>query len=924
MQHTNGSRKDGGRRTHSGRFDPGWLACAAGIAAGFSLGLAGPALAQEPPSALRPPTGPATPGPLAPSTPPKPASTAAVNSPAPATPGQISRAGDGPREIVAEPTVADVKEQAARAVARLAMLDLRSQDEASQLDYQIAALLLDQAGEMDPQNAEILRRRIEAHFNAGNDRDVLALSRELLRLDPRDTVAQLRVITARLAQIQTVEDRLVAYKRFLSEEGAAFDPSVRSRLALDAALLAREAGDDAGFMTLLEQSASLDSTNKNAALLALSVFSDRVDSATGRLELLANLLYADPLDPRVHHQIRDALVAAGAFEQAGRFHANGSRIMAAAGAQDDQSRVVLASVLDWYTRGAQSPLDAMRTQLLVDRDRADRMAKSQETTTGLVTVKRGSEVFLPMSFEAVRLTAAIATRDMAEVERSLSDLEASVLERETLLADRGRRPINMTDAQALADSSRLKSELQRWRLLANAHLDKVATELNAAIAATEPSSVERISLLALSALRTGDTDEALHLCDLSPEPSPWLEITRGFAHQLAGQDLKAREDFARAFAISPLGLLGALGHTLAGQIPDENGQTRPAHDPAMARRTGEYAATIPTWIDAMVQNPRSYQNLVVRITPVNGTPGKQADALSPLMATISLTNTAPIPLGMGSDRTINPRLLFAPNLETRRGNQRAIAEPEVVELTQRLRLMPGETMTQRAELDLGGVGFIAETASEGTSTLWWRVVQGFESRQGGMRDKGAGCLEATTDTLARAALPEATRTPAHLADRIAGSGQTGEEAADQAAPEIPALIIAARSMLARTYLSAAEHPGDALPIEVRSALASAIANAYASWPREARAMAVASLPPGRQVAALAALDSLALADADPMVRAVAIVSRVQSADDPAIAAAVASGDSALARVAAAHRDRLEVEARAFAERGFGRIFPVAP
>lgn len=916
MQHTNTSRTKGG--SHQGRTEAWRLRCAAGLAAVVSLGVAlAPALAQMPPSALNPPPNPGDPkSPSAPGAAGASTTTPGTRSPAPGTSGPITRLGTGPAEIVAEPTIADIHEQAARAIARLAMLDLRSQDEATQLDYQIAAALLDQAGMMAPDNAEILRRRIEAHFNAGNDREVLALSRELLRLDPRDTVVQLRVISSRLAQIQTVEDRLSAYKRFLGEAGAAFDASVRSRLALDAALLAREAGDDAGFMSLLEQAATLDSTNKAAALLALSVYSERVDSATGRLELLANLLYADPLDPRVHQQIRDELIGAGAFAHAARFHANVVAIMAATGAQDDQSRSVVSSVMDWYNFGPASPLESMRTQLLLERDRAERMAKAQEKSTGLVTVKRGPEVFLPMSFEVVRLTAAIATKDADEIDKSLNDLDASVKERVAVLADRGRRPMNMSDEQALRDSARLRSELQRWRLLANAQLDRAAEAIEEAVLATEPSSVERISILALSALRSGNTEESLRLCDMAQDSSPWIEMTRGYAHKLAGEDLKAREDFARAFRIAPIGLLGALGHALAGEIPDENGQSRPAHDPAIARRMSEYAATIPRWIDAMLTNPRSYQNLQVRINSRNSTTGARVAALAPLTATITLTNTAPIPLGLGSDRTINPRLLFAPNLETRRGNQRAIAEPEVVELTQRLRLMPGESLVQGAELDLGGLGFVAETASEGPSTLWWRVVQGFESRPGGMRDKGAGCLEATTDTLSRAALPEATRDVAHLADRIATSASVPEQT--------PALIIAARSMLARTYLSATRHPGDTLPLEVRSAIASAIANAYPNWPREARAMAVASLPPGRQVAALAPLDSLALADTDPLVRAVAIVSRVDDPDDPIIASAISSGDTMLAHLAAAHRDRLHAEARPFVERGFGRIFPIAP
>ena len=54
-------------------------------------------------------------------------------------------------------------------------------------------------------------------------------------LDPSDTVAQLRLISARIGQFQTAEERLAAYERFTGPEGKGLDPAIRSRLALDAA-----------------------------------------------------------------------------------------------------------------------------------------------------------------------------------------------------------------------------------------------------------------------------------------------------------------------------------------------------------------------------------------------------------------------------------------------------------------------------------------------------------------------------------------------------------------------------------------------------------------------------------------------------------------------------------------------------------------
>lgn len=873
------------------------------------------------------PSAPTTPPPTTPPpTTPPPTFPVATSPPAP-------RPRQGPAvairvplaEIVADPTRIDLNAYTSRALARFAMLDLRAQDDATPDDYRVAAALLDAAQSLALNDIELLRRRIEAHFNAGNDKVVLALSRDLLRLDPKDTVTQLRIITARLAQMQTVEERMVAYARFLGPEGNAFDPSVKSRLALDAALLAREMGEEAKFLTLLEQAATLDPSNKAAALMAFTVFAGSVDSASGRLELLANLLHADPMDPRVHQQIRDELASVGAFTQARRFHTSASAILNAAIPQEDPSRAVIAFVLTWYCDGPRKPLDTMLNQLVIERDRADRTAKAQEDATGIVTVKRGKDVRLSLPNEIVRLTSAMAVDDKAQIEASLTDLAASIAEREEVYNDRGRRPVSMTDQDAALEIGTLKGELIRWRLLTNSQLDAAAAGYNQALSMTEPESQERATLLALSALRSGDTASSLYFCSKATQPSPWVELIRGMAHALAGDDQASRLAYAEAFRIAPLGLLGALGHTLAARVevhdPDHltlPPATSPAHDVALAAALNQYAATIPAWIDQMVTNPHSFQNMAITINQSSGlgiSTSNRADPLAPLRATIKITNVSPVALGFGTDRTINPRLLFAPNLEGRRGNQRATAEPEVVELAQRLRLLPGETMEYTANLDYGTVAFISELHSEAPTQLWWRVMQGFESRSGGVRDVGAGCLEAVTDTLARGALPEATRTPESIAQRLAAI--TSDANAQQ---ELPALLIAARGFIARSV-----DPFDSIAPDARftgtKALCDAIIAAYPSWPATSRVLAITTLPPAKQIPELARLDELILNDIDPFVRPIAIVARAQTSDSPAIESALASEDPALVRIAKAHQSRLASGGQAFGERGFGQAFP---
>src|SRR5262245_39862630 len=146
---------------------------------------------------------------------------------------------------------------------RLALLDLRAVESPSAGDFAITEAILAIAQELAPGDTQIVRRRIEAAWNAGDNDALLDATRRIVELDPDDTVAQLRLITAKIGQVQVAQERLRLYEAFLGPKGEALDPSIRSRLALDAALLQRERGDEPGFVEKLKLAARLDSTNKD-------------------------------------------------------------------------------------------------------------------------------------------------------------------------------------------------------------------------------------------------------------------------------------------------------------------------------------------------------------------------------------------------------------------------------------------------------------------------------------------------------------------------------------------------------------------------------------------------------------------------------------------------------------------------------------
>ena len=176
-------------------------------------------------------------------------------------------------------------------------------------DYEIAARAMSMIAELAPTDAELARLETAAAFGTGNPRLLAAATQRVVRLDPSDTVAQLRLITARIAEKQTAEERL-----------------------------RRERGEIDAFVRTLSQAIELDRTNKEAQHLATNYFAefagDDPESKAGLLEMQLNLMWADPVDPNVYFSISRLLAVEGATRHAQRFHSIGVAILSQAGQLD--------------------------------------------------------------------------------------------------------------------------------------------------------------------------------------------------------------------------------------------------------------------------------------------------------------------------------------------------------------------------------------------------------------------------------------------------------------------------------------------------------------------------------------------------------------------------------------------------------------
>ncbi len=765
-------------------------------------------------------------------------------------------------------------------ITRIALLDLRSVETPRPSDFTITIEVLRLAQSLDPNSGDIARRICEAAWSAGDQAALLEATERLIKIDPGDTVALLRLLTARISQMQTAEQRLSAYDAALGDVGKGLDPAIRSRLALDAALLLKERGDEAGFVQRLTMATALDSTNKDAALLALNYFSDRVSGdPLGKLELLSNLLMADPLDPKVHAQLRDEFATAGAFKAALRFHTSVGTIYAAAGIPETADHVVRSFVLDWRGKGARGMLDALNQNLQQQRANVGRPGSEQASAFN----NRPEDVRLGAPFEEVRLAAALVLDRPNDVAASLQDMGRSTRSKVELLTDLTRRPTNITAEDAAEEVRLTLGQHHLWQCLAAA----VGPSLEGAQPSITPpgETAEDPNLLladngaessplndAWRAIRDKEDAKAMDLLDRAGD-SLWVSLGRAVVLERTEADGEAARAYRRVAETAPLSAMGSLAAHRDEALVQRSGAARPPVA-LIAGDAEEFANSIPAWVDAMASRPGSFQSMRAEAAT------NKSGTLDRGNVRVILRNLSPAPMGLGSGRAISTRLLFVPALEGRIPMNRL--EPEVFELDRRLRLMPSEEVQYVLWPEVGEVGFAIQQSGEFPTRVRWRVIQGFETARDGTRHAGLGCMESQIDVgILHEAMPETRVSGEQLASRL----RTADETA------LPELLVAARLRLLQRSDPSLNPMMDTLVAR------------YPTMSPAARLLVLTAMPSAARVPEAKELDAAVLREKDPRVMLMGVLLRTKGPDDPIMAAGLALNDPALTRVVESIKDR---------------------
>lgn len=780
---------------------------------------------------------------------------------------------------------------AAAELVRLAMLDLRLDDVVDASDYAITAQVLEAALSLTPDDLDIVRLLIRAHDAAGNRDRVLELTRRVVEADPSDTVAQLRLLSAAVAQHQDADERLARYERLIGPGYDWVDASVRSRLALDAALLYRETGNIEGFTSMLRAALELDETNKDAASLLVTYATPAAVTSRDRFDLLLVLLGADPLDADTHLAVARELGSAGAYTGAKRFYENHRRLSQTRGVRPTNAVTGEYQAVEWAVNGAEGVLTGLKSELDLLRQRAvDQIRELQAANQPLDRATNPDAVQLNPDLQRVVVAAASGLGDEGRVRWGLDEIDRSVRMSRAVI-DQARKAGTApaeTIERAEEAYSASSAELAWLRVWTGVQVDEAAAQIESikTVAGVNADSLARLE--GWLAVRRGEWDRARELLEPRAEQDPRSGLGLVVMAEARGELDAAAAGYTAHWRRMPGTLAGLWARErarlLTGRTPDPSAECVELESAARA---------VPSWLERLIEDPRRMMTLRAEI----GAP--QLSLFDRSFVTIRIKNISPIPLALGPEKPINSRLLLVPRVDLGADKLRQGVFPEVFSLDRRLRLMPHEEVSIRAWVDGGYSGWFLCQLAGRAARVRWRVLQGFSLAEDGTYAAGPFCLSTETEAQFRSVLPDARfELPILLKQLEHGNNRD-----------------LARTLAAlRWQVALAVEGGAKVDEETASGLSGALLRRYVNCDRIGRTLMLAMVPAGGRFPPLAGFDAAAeQEESDPLVQLAALISRANRPDSPVITRLLGSADPSIAALAAQYQEKLRAGAMTYSQ-----------
>ncbi len=599
----------------------------------------------------------------------------------------------GDHTVAAErPTIPEqaAQQQAARMI-RGAKLIMSSQAPSLET-IEMATLLAHEAVDLDARNEHAWRVLLQLAELAEDRQLQVEAVDHLAALNPADQVIRLKSLTNQIDQYQTVEERVEAYRRLLEPANRQrLGNAVASYLALDLALLERRRGNTQQFATWLAEAVSLDASNRVAAAMATGYFRMNVADAFAETELLVNLFMADPMHRTSQVALASHLLEHGAHDAASRLYTLAINTHEAARNVPSEDLLADLALAQWGGGDAEAALRTIRDRQRL-ADSAHRRQLLQEHPE-MTTLERARETALLGPTLSVLRAAIHQGRDSERADAALHTCIRSY----ELAIERASQE-DVVDHEAIA---RLKLDLAWVLLWLDGHdLQHVATLLEDATSYEALSDRAEARFAGWRALRSGDAEHAAQRLEPFLDEDPAASL----GHSLAQLELGYTRDAARgllALARSQPGtvigvwathkLWGLLGQQVSVKSDD-------------ARRMQKLIDAIPQIIDRFPIDPTTAVSL--RISPTQPT----FAPYEPVIVTLEVTNHAPFPIAIDTDGPIRPQVALTISTEMATLGRLAPLPPLVVDINQRLRLMPRERIEIPIDLRTTRLGLLLDAA----------------------------------------------------------------------------------------------------------------------------------------------------------------------------------------------------------------------
>lgn len=789
---------------------------------------------------------------------------------------------DAPAAPPAAPPRAPSEEIAAEGRMRLARLLVRSSlelvraEEPRTDDYRVALAMTEWATELAPEWTDAWRVLVqlaslgEGLDESGADRLQRALT-AIVRQDPTDEVARLRLLSLAIDRFPTAEQRVAAYERLLdpANRGRLGGP-VAARLAFELALLLHRSGDVEGYARWLAESVALDPTFAAATEAAAGFLRHRAVDPVGEAELFVAAMLANPVNPLPRELLASICLREAAFAAASRLH----DLTIATTPLDDPASAgfVAAKALALWAQGTPDRAIALIDARQKELDQIARMqVRAQDPEIDLAGLEQ----------VRARPDRQVATL-RAIILRSTGSPEADAAVGTAMLA----MQLDFEDAEQLDPDPELT------RRLAELGIDSIGfllwmspdpegpTRMLAEVATqVELSERARRRLDGWIALRRGEVDAAIALLEPATD-DPLAMLGLADAYLAAGR----RSDAARTYlAVHRAGPGTALGVWARDRLAEIIARPVPASD--VATRLDALVGTVPSTYDRLVLGEGRSVGVTLRSTKPSYAP------LEPVQLVAEIVNATDLPLAIGSEGPIEPNLAVLAQATIAQLDRPVAAPPMVVPLQRRFRLGPRERLAIPIDLSLGSFGEVLDRTALAGSNISVRAISNFRPVEGGALQPGV--LGAKGE--ASQVRVEGVRVTSGWIEDAVAAVRVADRAED-----LPLMsLLAAVGVATEGAPQLPEGEFDAI-----GQIWEAMQEGWTHLDPAGQAWLLTSLPATPSPGMTALVDN-ARSSNDRVVMLGYILGRSRGSDDPVLRRAIASDDARLSLIARLVADRLE-------------------